>query len=228
MATPRSLPRPTPRRRPGRPARTPAATPPDEVRERLLEAAQQLFAARGYAAVPVRELARTAHVSPAMIAYYCGDKAGLLDAVLDRVFERLLAQVRELAGAPASERAAPERLIRLYVETLGREPWLPSFILREVLGGDAEWRARFAARFPARLAPVVLPFLAREKARGHLRADLDPALAILSLVGMCMFPFLAHPLLGGTLGYELDESFRRRLADHSVRLFLEGARGEAS
>jgi AcrR family transcriptional regulator len=218
----------TPRRRPGRPARPRAALPPDEVRERLLEAAQQRFAARGYDAVSVRELARAAHVSPAMIAYYFGDKAGLLDAVFDRVFERLLAQLRGLAAAPASEAGAPERLIRLYVETIGREPWLPSFIMREVLGGDAERRARFAARFPARLAPVLLPFLAREKAHGHLRADLDPALAILSLIGMCAFPFLAHPLLGSVLGYELDEGFRARLANHSVRLFLDGARGETA
>jgi AcrR family transcriptional regulator len=216
----------TQRRRPGRPARPRAAAPPDEVRQRLLEAAQQLFAARGYDAVSVRELARAAHVSPAMIAYYFGDKAGLLDAVFDRVFERLLAQLRGLAQAPASERGAPERLIRLYVETIGREPWLPSFIVREVLGGDAERRARFAARFPARLAPVLLPFLAREKAHGHLRGDLDPALAILSLIGMCAFPFLAQPLLGPVLGYQLDEGFRARLANHSVRLFLDGARGE--
>jgi len=218
-------PRATPiRRRPGRPAR-PAALPADEVRARLLEAAQQRFAARGYDAVSVRELARAAHVSPAMIAYYFGDKAGLLDAVFDRVFERLLGQLRRLAEAPASEREAPERLIRVYLETIGREPWLPSFIVREVLGGDAERRARFAARFPARLAPVLLPFLAREQERGHLRRDLDPALALLSLVGMCAFPFLAHPLLGPVLGYELDEAFQQRLADHSVRLFLEGARG---
>ena len=216
------------KRRPGRPARaTPAETPHDAVRERLLEAAQQRFATRGYTAVSVRELARAAHVSPAMIAYYFRDKAGLLDAVFDRVFERLLARVRELAEAPASEREAPERLIRVYLDTIGRDPWLPALLVREVLGGDAERRARFASRFPARLAPVLLPLFAREKSRGHLRADLDPMLALLSLVGMCAFPYLAHPLLGPVLGYELDEGFRRRLADHSVRLFLEGARGEA-
>ena len=222
--------RPGPRRRPGRPARArgPAEAPPDEVRLRLLEAAQQRFAARGYDAVSVRELARAAHVSPAMIAYYFRDKAGLLDAVFDRVFERLLAQLRGLAEAPAVERGAPERLIRLYLETIGREPWLPSLIVREALGGNAERRARFTARFPARLAPVVLPFLQREKAGGHLRGDLDPVLTLLSLIGMCVFPFLAHPLVGPVFGYELDEGFRRRLADHSVRLFLDGARGEAS
>lgn len=229
------MPRPSPsspseraRRRPGRPARRPGeVTGSDEVRERLLRVAQELFAERGYAAVSVRALARAAHVSPAMIAYYFGDKSGLLDAVVDEIFERLLAQLRELAAeAPAGGDVA-ERFIRLYVATLAREPWLPSFIVREVLAGDPVRRARFVARFPARLAPLVLPLLRREAASGRLRADLDPALTLLSVIGMCAFPFLVQPLLGAVLDYQLDERFRARLADHSTRLFLDGARGAA-
>jgi TetR/AcrR family transcriptional regulator len=209
-------------RRPGRPRRAATA---DAVRARLLRVAQEQFAERGYAAVSVRALARAAHVSPAMIAYYFRDKAGLLDAVLEDVFERLLAQLSALAEAPEAGGGAAERFLRLDVDTLAREPWLPSFIVREVLGGDPARRARFAARFPARLAPVILPLLRREAASGRLRTDLDPALTVLSVIGMCAFPFLVQPLLGAALGYRLDESFRSRLADHTARLFLDGARG---
>lgn len=224
---PRSIPQPKLRRRPGRPARTAGAAgaPADEVRARLLRVAQERFAERGYAAVSVRALARAAQVSPAMIAYYFRDKSGLLDAVVEAVFERLLAQLRELAEQAPATGDTPERLIRLYAETLGREPWLPSFLVREVLGGDAKRRARFVERFPSRLAPVVLPLLRREAASGHLRSDLDPVLTVLSVLGMCAFPFLVQPLIGPLLGYELDQSFRERLADHTARLFLDGARG---
>ncbi len=221
----RSAPR-LPRRGPGRPARAPAgAAPSDPVRARLLRVAQELFAERGYAAVSVRALARAAHVSPAMIAYYFRDKPGLLDAVLDDIFERLIAQVRELVASAPATGDAPERLIRLYVETFSREPWLPSFLVREVLGGDAARRARFARRFPARIAPLVLPLLRGEAASGRLRPDLDPALTVLSVLGMCAIPFLVQPVIGPILGYQLDESFSRRLADHTTRLFLDGARG---
>ena len=222
---PNSRPPRRPRRRPGRPARARAGAPQDEVRGRLLQVAQELFAERGYAAVSVRTLALAAHVSPAMIAYYFGDKSGLLDAVVEDVFERLLAQLRELADSAPDAEDTPERLIRLYAETFGREPWLPSFLVREVLGGDAKRRARFVERFPRRLLPVVLPLLQREAGRGHLRADLDPMLSVLSVLGMCAFPFLVQPLLGPVLGYQLDESFRKRLADHTTRLFIDGARG---
>ena len=213
------------RRRPRRPGRPAGAG--DAVRARLLRVAQELFAERGYAAVSVRALARAAHVSPAMIAYYFRDKAGLLDAVLDEVFERLIAQLRELAATAPARGDATERLIRLYVETFSREPWLPSFLMREVVGGDAARRARFARRFPARIAPVVLPMLREEAASRRVRADLDPVLTVLSVMGMCAIPFLVQPVIGPILGYQLDESFSRRLADHTTRLFLEGAHGDA-
>jgi len=224
---PLSTPQQGQRRRPGRPPHTTrtADAPADEVRQRLLRVAQEQFAERGYAAVSVRALARAAHVSPSMIAYYFVDKSGLLDAVVDEVFERLYAQLLELAAQAPATGDALERLIRLYVATLAREPWLPSFLVREVLGGNAERRAHFIQRIPSRLAPVVLPLLQREASRGHLRKDLDPVLAVLSVLGMCAFPFLVQPVLGSVFGYRLDEAFSGRLADHTARLFLDGARG---
>ncbi len=217
---------PSRRRGPGRPARREESAPADEVRAQLMRAAESLFAQRGYGAVGVREIARSARVSPAMISYYFRDKAGLLDAVLEGVFERLIAQVTRLASDSPSATDPFDRLIRVLVATLAEEPWLPSFVLREVLGGSAATRARFAKRFPARIAPVVLPLIQREVASGRLRRDLEPPLAILSLLGMCMFPFLAQPLIGPALGYQLDARFTKRLAEHTTRLFREGTQGE--
>jgi AcrR family transcriptional regulator len=46
-------------------------------RERLLRAAQELFAERGYEGTTVRELGRRAEVDPTMIARYFGGKAAL-------------------------------------------------------------------------------------------------------------------------------------------------------
>jgi AcrR family transcriptional regulator len=216
--------RSTPRRRPGRPLRR----PDDEgVRRRLLATAARLFAQRGSAGVGLREIARRADVTPGMISYYFGDKQGLLLAVLDDVFQRLLAGFRELAAAPPAERERPvaESFARLYIGVIGREPWIAPLILREVLAQETPLRAQFVEQFATRAAQLVQPLFAREIEAGRLRRDLDPALALLSLLGMCVFPFLAHPVTGPVLGYELDEEFRNRLAEHTARLYLDGARG---
>ena len=58
---------------------------------------------------------------------------------------------------------------------------------------------------------------------GRLRADLDPKLVMLSLMGLCVFPYLSHPVSGPVLGVELDDGFRDRLIEHTVKLFARGA-----
>jgi AcrR family transcriptional regulator len=196
----------------------------DAVRERLIETSRALFVRRGFGEVSVREIARAAGVTPAMIAYYFGDKQGLYEAMLGSVFDTLLARVRELAAQSPASTAPIEAFIRLYVGTIAAQPWLPGLLLREVLTGDSAVRARFVERFAARAAALLPGLVSGEIAGGALRADLDPKQAVLSLVGMCVFPFLAHPVTGKALGYELDPAFAERLVAHASALFLDGAR----
>ncbi len=205
-------------RRPGRGADA------EDVKRGLVDAARELFARRGFGEVGIRELSRAAGVTPGMISYYFGGKQGLYEAMLASVFEGVLLRVRELAAEPAESTAPLAAFIRLYAATLSAQPWLPALLLREVVTGDPAARARFIERF-AKQAAVLLPGLvSAEIASGALRDDLDPVLTLLALVGGIIFPFLAFPLLGNLLGYELDADFAKRLAAHTERLLLDGAR----
>ena len=213
-----------PARRVGRPVRDESA---DDVRRRLVAVARELFATRGFGEVGIRELAAAANVTPGMISYYFGDKQGLYEAMLASVFEEMLARVRELAAEHAHGTRPIEALIRLYIATISSQPWVPALVLREIVTGDSAARARFIERFASRVGTLVPGLVAGEIAAGELRADLDPRLAMLSLFGMSMFPFLVHPVAGKVLGYELDAAFVERLVAHTTRLFLDGTRARA-
>jgi AcrR family transcriptional regulator len=194
------------------------------VKRELVEAARELFAKRGFGDVGIRELARSAGVTPGMISYYFGGKQGLYEAMLASVFEGLIARVGELLAESPRGTAPVEALIRLYVATMASQPWVPALLLREVVTAGPAQRARFVERFAGRGLPLLQGLFANEIGAGALRADLDPRLAVLSLAGMSVFPFLVHPVLGGLLDYELDEGFAKRLAEHTTRLFLDGVR----
>lgn len=58
----------------------------NEPKQRIIEAATELFAQKGYAAVGVREIAREADVNISMISYYFGGKVGLLKSIIERFF----------------------------------------------------------------------------------------------------------------------------------------------
>lgn len=205
------------KRKPGRPGGD------FDAREALLQAASELFAARGTDAVSVRQLAKAAGVTPAMINYYFDNKQGLMRAVLERGLDRILDIVREVAAQ--HDGPVTTSFIDHYIRAINEDPSLPQLMVREVLSGSAEYQQVIAERFARRALELMPPRLAEDIAAGRLRDDLDPRFTMLSLVGMCIFPFIAAPLLQPLLGYRFDEAFADMLVDHTTRLFHEGAGG---
>lgn len=214
------------RRKPGRPRASAAAR---DVREQLLTAASAAFAAHGYAAVALRDVAKSAGTTAAMVHYYFGDKDGLYVALLERALQRLLENVRTNLGARAAAGAsAPSFSLDVFLDAamqaLGAEPWLPQLVLREVLSDGARFRDRFVSGYAQPMSQLVRGALRGEVAAGRLRADLDVDLALMSLLGLAAFPYLAQPVLERALGVTYDAALRARLAAHTKRLFLEGAK----
>ena len=208
------------KRSPGRP---PAGAA--DLRQSLLDAARRLFLAKGFGNVGTRELAREAGVSPAMIPYYFGDKQGLYDALIEDAIGKVLTRLQSLAAKGDAAREDPvETFLSAYLDTLIAEPWIPQLLVREVLAQDSPLRRRFRENFAGPAKEALGALLRSERERGRLRPDFDVTLATLSLVGMTVFPFLVHPVLGELFDYRLDAEFRDRFYRHTHRLFLDGAR----
>ncbi len=210
-------------RGPGRPGKRARGRRYD-LRETLLSVAARLFAARGVEDVSLRELARAADATPAMVHYYFGDKQGLYDALLERALGRVLERVRAVTEAPGADADEVATLVTMAVGTLSAEPWIPALIIREVLAEPGRFRERFIAGYASQLARVLPALIAREQYQGRLRRDLDPQLAFVSVMGMTVWPFAVRPVLERALGLKLDgEDFAPRFAEHTRRLFLDGA-----
>jgi len=203
---------PRTRRRPGRPAHREGRV---DRREALLDAAGRLFAQRGPEAHSLRAVAAAAGVTPALVHYYFGDKRGLTDAMLERALARVLERldgVRHFDDLPAT-----------LAQTFGSEPWIPPLLVREVLAEGGGFRQRFIEDYASKVAKLVPRMLKAEIAAGRLRGDLDPKLAFVSLLGMMAFAFIARPVLEPALELRYDAAFLKRFAEHTRRLFLEGA-----
>jgi AcrR family transcriptional regulator len=198
-----------------------------DVRSDLLAAARAVFGARGYAATSLRDVARQAGTTAAMVHYYFGDKDGLFAALLEDALAGVLARVR--SGLAARDAAGPETaLLDVFFDiahdVLGTAPWIPQLVVREVLSEGAPFRERFIESYAVPMGELLRGALRAEIAAARLRSDLDVDLAFASLLGLAAFPFIAQPVLERSLGVRYDAAFRARLASHTKRLFLEGAR----
>jgi len=126
------------------PAEAAKTIPPEggSTATRILDAAESLFAQRGFAGVSVREIAGQVGLNQASIYNHFPSKQALYEAVLERGFR----PIRDLLAEGEhglQGREFQDQLLERLVDHLWRMPHLPKLIQREVLDGG-EYLERLA------------------------------------------------------------------------------------
>jgi AcrR family transcriptional regulator len=85
-------------------------------RERLLEAAAEMFAARGYHAVGIDDIGAAAGISGPGVYRHFPSKQALLEALCDRAMTRMLAGARRTRSCTPDPAGALEALVDLHVD----------------------------------------------------------------------------------------------------------------
>jgi TetR/AcrR family transcriptional regulator len=157
----------------------------------ILDAAETLFARRGYDATSMGAIARRARASSALPAYFFGDKDGLYRAVLERCFaereHRLEPLADEVVAVLEQGGELPDALHHLidgYIGFLAERPAFVRLIGWEALRGGRQLRA--APRHSAAVERALRAALAAgDPAPAPGR---DPDQLLISVVALCFFP----------------------------------------
>ena len=102
----------------------------DATRERLLTHARRLMWARGYGAVPLREVAQAAGVDVALVSRYFGNKKGLFEATLTDAFPNPVTE-------DFSAKTLVDRVVQIFV-TAPRDANNPSSMRMIVMNAHDE------------------------------------------------------------------------------------------
>lgn len=147
-------------------------------RESILEAATEVFAAAGYRAGKVSDVAARVGVTEPVIFQNFGSKAALYAAVLDRMAGQTRAELQALTGHHGS---APELLAHVLSPPPGSQPHGPGahhvlFADAATLAADPDL-AEPARRAARTVADHLAGLVRRGQADGGIRADADPEAA---------------------------------------------------
>lgn len=197
-----------------------------ETRERIFEAAADLIAAKGYAATTVREIAAAAGVNLAMIHYYFGNKEGLYRALIEAEIGAMREMMLDAAAAEGTHSDRIAAFVRAYVRFLASHPHFARIAQQELLSGGQTMQEVFRPQV-SRNYTILRKIVDDGIAAGEFRA-IDAEITPVSLIGMIAFFMIARPVIAPMLGVAPeDPRFGERLAEHTIGIFLNGARAPA-
>lgn len=197
----------------------------DRSRESILDAAEALFAERGYQGASLQDIGDAAGVSRGTPSYFFGSKEGVYRAVLERIFtgvNELVRRAREnVAGSDGSPEAVFEREIAGYIGFLAERPNFVRLLQWESLSGG-EILASSTARLQALGESERV--IREETARGAFRS-VDPAHLMLNIIALCWYPFSQQQSLMKVMGRNAyDPAFVEAHKKEVVELVLNGIR----
>ena len=186
----------------------------DDKSRRILDAAVRVFAAQGYEASRVGDVAKEAGVAYGLVYHYYASKDAVLEAVFREAWGRLLAAVAlaEQTGEDAAEQL--ELVVKIVLRAWRDDPDLVRLLVREVTRNPHiqdeldEIGQAFAA---------LERMVRRGQAEGTFRADLDARLSAWMLYGA-----LEEVLTGWVLGQLPDDAEAVSAAEREVTATMVG------
>jgi AcrR family transcriptional regulator len=186
----------------------------EDKRRQILAAAVRVFAAQGYEASRVGDVAREAGVAYGLVYHYFGSKDAVLEAVFREQWGRLLAAV---ALAEETGETAPEQLelvVKIVLRSWRDDPDLVRLLVREITRSPhiQDELDEIGQAF-ASLERIVR----RGQAEGTLRRDVDARIAAFMLYGA-----MEEVLTGWVLGQLPDDAEGVAAAEHEVIATMVG------
>lgn len=194
-----------------------------ETEERILNAARTVFMRRGTAGARMQEIAAEAGVNQALLHYYFRSKDRLSSAVFGQFASRLFPALMQTLGGDSSIDEKIERIFAIYLDNLSRNPFLPGYVISELHHHPEriqQMLASVAGAEPGQVLPPLFRKLGRqidERVRAGTMRPIAPEQFAVNLISLCIFPFVARPMLSIIFGMD-DDAFARFIAKRKTEL----------
>ncbi|NOX20059.1 MAG: CerR family C-terminal domain-containing protein [Nitrospirae bacterium] len=197
-------------------------------RDRILKAAEELFAEKGFDGVSVREITDRAGSNVASVHYYFGNKKGLYLAVFRERMAQRAKKVQELFWKEIGDDPTPsaEKIIKTLARAFLKSPFSKKerMLHHKLMAREANrpteaysiFHKEVIAPFYNALIELLSPYLPEGLSRQ------DRVLYVLSIIAQVMHFNLARSMISHITGQPYTDRFIDRLVNHITRFSLYG------
>lgn len=198
----------------------------NEKQLQIMEAAEILFAEKGFNGTSVRDISEKAHVNLAMTSYYFGSKEKLLEAIFEYRGDTMKLQLENLLQLKGqSSLQKMDQLIDHYINKILSQQPFSRIMAREQVMSNTGTTAALILKLKRCNQELVQQLIKEGQQSGEFKQDIDLPMLVATLVGT------AHHMISSKHYYKAlnnledlsDEAFqehiRKKLSKHLKQLF---------
>ncbi len=185
----------------------------NQTEEQILEAAKQVFQAKGMDGARMQEIADKASINKAMLHYYYRSKQLLFEAVFNKAFALLAPQLNAILNDDSALEDKIRSFTQNYISFMMKHPYLPNFIIQEL-----NRNPKFIESIKNNVAfPNISKFkmqVEQEVEKGTI-VSVNAEQLFINILSLNVFPFVASPLIKAFTNVD-DKAYKAMLEDRKT------------
>ena len=161
----------------------------------ILEAAEILFAEKGFDAVSMSAIAKLAKTSKPNIYHHFKNKNELYFAIMEAAVQRATDLLDTLEDSPGTIRQRLADFSAGQLENILLHDRSTQLILREAFSGGSERGRDIANQMVSKVFSRLVAMVEQGQLKGEFRDDINPSLAAFMIISTNMFYFQSKPVM---------------------------------
>ena len=166
----------------------------DETKQRILKAAENIFAEKGLDGARVDEIAEAAHINKRMLYHYFGSKEKLYQAVLGENFAKIYSVGKLVASEGGNPKEQTEQIIKRYFYFMAENPEYVRLMGWEAML-DGKYARHLLPEYLGESWPALTEIIESGIRQGIFRPDIDIRQFLISVNSLCLFYFTRKGML---------------------------------
>lgn len=171
--------------------------------EKILHAAKKVFLTKGMDGARMQDIADEAGINKALLHYYFRSKDKLFEQIFSEVSSTFLPRIFTILESDTTLFEKIELFCSEYIDQEIKTPYVPIFIISEINRQPEEFLRKVLGTKRPPLDKVVLQ-IKKETDAGIIK-PVNPMQLLLNIISLCIFPFLASPMVQLISGMDTKE-----------------------
>lgn len=173
----------------------------------ILNVAEQLFAEESYDGTSVRDIARIAHINVAMISYYFGSKAKLLESLVMHRIGSLGLKLENLVQENISPVVKMERIIDYYIHQINTNRHIHQILHQEASNKKREINLDVFTEVKKNNLKLVQSVVKEGQELGVFQSNINVSLLTPIIIGSLVYFHMNKSLYEDLFGLKTEEDF---------------------